>query len=488
VPSEEYWRLSFSGQSHTSLNKVEGIFKSDQRACFRLALARYAAVVSADSVYNVITFLSMIQNDYPDLDNILDPIQFISLKAQRGEGREYQLSTIRGFLRYWHKSQLWGVSDEFIAVTDNQVFKGNEKGRAVKTGCPIEGPYSPVEMQAIITGINNAFASGALSITPYLVTLIFAQRGIRRRQMVELVFGDFTQAKGKFWMNTPRGKQRGLEYREAFTKYEVSEDLYHAVQLQKAHVLNRLTTAQCDINGVADCLPVFPGFDALIHKPISSSKDITAGYHLARDAISAILKEVEGIIDVKSERTGGRLNLGATRFRRSLGSDMAREGYGVGPIATALDHTDLQNAGVYVETSAEIATRLNQRLGKMLAPMAQAFAGVIVTDERSAIRGNDPLSRVRSDDGEEGIGTCGEMGFCGTNGPVACYTCIKFQPWLEAPHEDVLIQLYEEREEMLAVTGDEIIAGVLDLQILAVEDVINRCAEMKHGAESGTNG
>ncbi|MCW8884779.1 MAG: hypothetical protein OQK12_05920, partial [Motiliproteus sp.] len=62
------------------------------------------------------------------------------------------------------------------------------------------------------------------------------------------------------------------------------------------------------------------------------------------------------------------------------------------------------------------------------------------------------------------------------------------QPWLYGPHEDVLIQLYQEREETLAVTGDETIAGVLDLQILAVEDVINRCAEMKRGMEAANNG
>ncbi|MCW8885667.1 MAG: hypothetical protein OQK12_10510, partial [Motiliproteus sp.] len=346
TPTDDKWALNYE-ESSPSLSKVETAFEVDARPYFRLALARFAAINSADSVFNVAKYLSMLINDTHNLNNILDPIQFVSLKAQRGEEREYQLSTIRGFLRYWHASQLWGVSDEFISVTDKLTFKGNEKGRAVKIGCPIEGPYTPIEMQAFITGINNAFAQRTLSITPYLIALIFAQRGIRRVQMVELVFGDFTQANGKYWMNTPRGKQRGVEYRGAFTEFEISEDLYHAVELQKAHVLSELSAVQPNIKEVADCLPVFPDFNVLSRQTTSSDKDITAEHHVTRESIGATLKKIERIIDVKSERTGVTLRLGSTRFRRTVGTDMAREGYGIGPIATALDHTDHQNAGVY---------------------------------------------------------------------------------------------------------------------------------------------
>jgi len=191
----------------------------------------------------------------------------------------------------------------------------------------------------------------------------------------------------------------------------------------------------------------------------------------------------ERVIDIYSERTGMRLHLTSARFRRSMGTDLAREGHGVAVIQIALDHNDHQNCGVYTETSAEFATRLDMRIGKLLAPMAQAFAGVLVKNEKSALRGNDKRSRVRTQDGEGNIGNCGEMGFCGAHAPIACYTCVKFQPWLDAPHEEVLIELYEERESTLALTGDETMAGILDRQILAVEDVINRCAEMKQNIE-----
>lgn len=486
-PTDDHWKLSYSDQSHARLSKVEQIFAEAQRPYFRLALARYASVNSADSIINVITFLSMLHNDYPDLGDILDPIQFISLKARRGKSREYQLATIRGFFRYWHNSELWGVSDEFISATSHVVFSGNEKGRAVKEKCPFTGPYTPIEMQGIITGINNAFANRELEITPYLATLLMAQRAVRRAQAVQLVFGDFKQHGGKFSVRMPRAKQRGAEYREAFTDFEISEDLYNATMLQRQHVIDQLSVFHSDIESVSDCLPVFPRFGALERKTVHSKDDITPSHHITRERFSDLLDVTEKAINVHSERTGMPLHLTSSRFRRSLGTDLAREGHGVSVIATALDHNDHQNCGVYTETSAEFATRLDMRIGKVLAPMAQAFAGVIIRSEKCALRGNDPASRVRSQDGEENIGNCGEMGFCGAHAPIACYTCKKFQPWLDAPHEEVLLQLYEEREEFLAITGDETMAGILDRQILAVEDVINRCAEMKLGMDKGND-
>ena len=167
------------------------------------------------------------------------------------------------------------------------------------------------------------------------------------------------------------------------------------------------------------------------------------------------------------------------RFRSTLGTDLNREGAGVGVIAAALDHTDHQNAGVYVESTGDNATRLNHKIGKLLAPLAQAFAGMIVRDETKAERGNDPTSRIRSIDGTENVGSCGNHSFCSANAPVACYTCVKFQPWLDAPHEDVLADLYEERERILNTTNDETIARILDRSILAVEDVIRRCENLK---------
>jgi hypothetical protein len=478
VPSDDRWTLDYEERVTPSLSRIEALFERDVKPYFRLAMARYAAINAPDTVRTMMDSLSMVLNDHASLTNILDPIQFISLKAKLGKDREWSISKLRSFFRFWYCSGLWGVSDGFISATDKLVFSGGPKGRPVREKCPVSGPYTPIEMQGIITGINNAFANRELEITPYLATLLLAQMGVRRKQAVQLVFGDFKNQHGKLSVAMPRAKQRGADHRDAFTNFEISEDLYAAVMLQKQYVIDHISVCQPDIESLSDFLPVFPKFDAFRNQTIRSERDITPGHHSTRISFAELLHVTERIINVHSERTGMPLHLTASRFRRSLGTDLAREGHGVSVIATSLDHTDHQHAGVYIESSAEFATRLDMRIGKALAPMAQAFAGVIVKSEKSAIRGSDPTSRVRSQNGVANIGSCGEFGFCGAHAPVACYTCSRFQPWLDAPHEDVLFELYEERKETLAMTGDETIAGILDRQILAVEDVIARCAEI----------
>ena len=478
VPSDDHWILSSHHQSPPSLSKVETAFAKEARPYFRLALARYASINSADTVLNPIKYLSMFVNDYDDLTNLLDPIQFISLKQKRGRSREYQLSALRGFIRFWYHSGLWGVSDDWIKATKDLNFAGNEKGRAVKERDPFEGPYSQIEQQGIITEINNAYGANRLHITPYLITLMLLNHGWRSAQIVQLRFKDFQKRGNYHWCKTPRAKQRGGTFRNEFTTYEVSEDLYDAVQIQKEFVLKKIKPPFD-----SDELPIFPNYDAFSSMP-KSYEEIGEHHHETRVYIGSHLKSVEKIINVFSERTGERLHLTSIRFRRSLGTDAGAEGYGIAVIATLLDHQDHQNAKVYTEIPAEAATRLDQKLGKMLAPLAQAFSGVIVKDNKTAIRGEDPTSLVRTDDGEEAVGNCGQMGFCGAAAPVACYTCVKFQAWRDAPHEDVLLQLYDERDEHLRITGDEKIASVLDRTILAVEDVIRRCELMKVGGDT----
>jgi len=230
-------------------------------------------------------------------------------------------------------------------------------------------------------------------------------------------------------------------------------------------------------------LPLFPEVENLVDR-VNQGEEIDAsccwqkerpGHEM--DALTRCSR-----ILAFSERTGEQINLNPQRFRYSLGSDMDREGYGVGVIAAALDHEDHQNAGVYVGMSEAMAHRLDAKIGPLLAPLAQAFSGVIVANEQEAVRGNDPSSRIRTIDGSDNVGTCGNFAYCGANAPISCYTCAKFHPWRDGPHEEILADLYQERDEILRITHDTTMASVNDRTILAVEEVARRCKELTERA------
>lgn len=212
-------------------------------------------------------------------------------------------------------------------------------------------------------------------------------------------------------------------------------------------------------------------------------------FHRTGASISDALTKIVESLGVISVRTGEAINITPYRFRRTTGTRAAVEGHGELIIAELLDHTDTQNVGVYVQAVPEIVERIDRAMAFHLAPLAQAFAGTIVSSEEDAIRGGDPSSRVcdpRFDSSMKPMGSCGSHGFCGAMAPVACYTCRSFQPWLDGPHEAVLNYLIAEREHLLA-EADLRIASINDRTILAVAEVVARCNQIKSSSTEGSH-
>ncbi|MNJ64240.1 hypothetical protein D3C77_601840 [compost metagenome] len=138
-------------------------------------------------------------------------------------------------------------------------------------------------------------------------------------------------------------------------------------------------------------------------------------------------------------------------------------------MAEALDHSNLQSAGCYIKSLSDIVERIDRAVARQLAPLAQAFQGVLVASEQQAVRGDDPCSRISN--GRVNVGTCGSYGFCSACAPIACYTCTHFQPWLDGPHEEVLKELLASSDRVWGVTQDLKIASANDRLILAVTEV-----------------
>jgi hypothetical protein len=158
-------------------------------------------------------------------------------------------------------------------------------------------------------------------------------------------------------------------------------------------------------------------------------------------------------------------------------------------IAELLDHTDTQNVGVYIEATPGIVERIDRAVALHLAPLAQAFAGVIIENESQATRAGDASSRIcdpRFDSTMKPMGNCGKHGFCSSLAPISCYTCSNFQPWLDGPHEAVLSHLISERERLLE-SADLRVASVNDRTILAVAEVVRRCEGIRQGATEVLN-
>lgn len=413
----------------------------------------------------------------------ITPTLLINYRSTLTPATEWYLATIRGFLRRWHKLGYPGVTKDVMRLLDGWKLKGNRKGDAVKRKDPNEGPLTDIELQTFNEAAVNAYERDLISLSELAMALITSNTGRRPIQIshlrvVDVLCGQNEKNEPFYVLSVPRGKQ-GDGFRASFKPYAMTQELWAILSAQARNAIHQTERhLKFDLQK-ADQLqvPLFPDFDAidLINSPSEFRQIIaTDKLHIAAAEITDTLQFIVEITDIHSERTGELLHINSRRFRYTTGTRAAREGFGELVIAELLDHSDTQNAGVYIKNIPEHVNGLDAAVGFQLAPYAQAFAGVLVDTEKEARRGNDPSSRIRSEEGN-GIGTCGEYGFCGANVPIPCYTCMHFQPWLDGPHEEVYQDLLAKREEVVNITGDLQLAAVLDRTIIAVADVILRC-------------
>ncbi|EHJ04230.1 site-specific integrase [Marinobacter manganoxydans] len=476
-PIDPIWRLTNNSKLHIQMDSISEIFPIEKRPYFRIALAHYAKGRSGSTVSNVCQALWFVHKSFPNED-MLSEAGFLSIRAGTRKSHEWRLSTIRGFFRYWHNIGYWGVSKEFLASIADMRLESNSKFTAIRNSDPHIGPYSPLESQAIFDCMNNALSAGTIDLTDYFSVYLLLTTAQRPVQLAALRFSDFYRRNNKFYVNVPEAKGRGVPFRGRFTEHEIPEDVHIAMRLHRQRVYDEMGEGAESLD-----LPVFPNYGEFRRSPVSTQAELTIDHYLPSTSLSDACTRVEREIQARSERTGETIHLTPKRFRSTMGTDMAREGYGAAVIAAKLGHADLQHVGAYVESQPEFAELINKAVGSMLAPLAQAFAGTLIRDEGEAVRGNDPASRIRTVDGSKTVGNCGSYGFCGVNAPVGCYTCNRFQPWVDAPHHEVMDALLEERQRILDVTGDKTIAAQSDRSILAVADVIQQCSDLK-GAQA----
>lgn len=445
------------------------------------ALAFYASNLSSSHTKNIVERLQhMLRETGADAITVT---ALINYRASLTPATEWYLGTIRGFLRRWHRQGYHGVSKDVIRLLDGWRIKGNRKGDAVKRQDPREGPLTDNELNAFNEGAVWAYEQDLISLTELAMSLAVSNSGRRPLQVshlraVDVLCGKNEKDEPFYVLNVPRGKQ-GDGFRASFKPFAMKQELW---AIMSAQTRNAIALVEKGLGfelqeGDRQQVPLFPDLEVVagIGSPHDFRLQLTSDkLHIAAAEVTDTLQFVVDAAEVMSERTGELLKANARRFRYTTGTRAAREGFGELVIAELLDHKDTQNAGVYVKNIPEHVERLDEAVGFQLAPYAQAFAGVLVDSERDAKRGDDPASRVRTEEGQ-GVGTCGEHGYCGANVPIPCYTCMHFQPWLDGPHEEVYQDLLDERERIKEITGDIEVAAVLDRSIVAVADVIMRC-------------
>ena len=422
----------------------------------------------------------------------LDTGTLIAYRASLNPSTEHYLGSLKGFFVTWYRQGHQGIKEEFIRTLQSWVLKGNESGRAVLQMDSQKGPLTDIEMQGVLDGVITCYSKRRLRLVTVALILTLLYTGRRSIQIVTLKIKDIQATKRNgitgYEINFPRAKQWRALWRSTFKAYAIDEDLWLILQLQVADTVKNLQLlVEFPLsNALIQELPLFADFTSISSR--TTEKELLDllqfdYVHASVNICNTALARFSETHQVFSERTGEPLNLTSRRFRSTLGTNLARQGYGISVVAEALDHSDLQNAGCYIKSLSDIVERIDKAVAQQLAPFAQAFQGALVKSEQEAIRGKDRSSRISN--GQVNVGTCGSYGFCGALAPVACYTCTHFQPWVDGPHEQVLNELLASSDRVWGVTQDFKVASANDRLILAVTEVVRRCEVAKKESAHG---
>lgn len=490
-PSDDHWRLS--KDVLIAFNLPENIGRASEMG-FRATLLRYAEEASARHTENMSTRFKRFLRD--TRASKVSTTDLINWRASLGPDEQWHLGGLKGFLLAWYDYGFDGITEEVVDLLQGWRITGNQKGVAVASGCPESGPYTDLEMAALLDWANAAAARQDIAFEDYAYLLTLAMTARRAVQIAALRGRDLIREAGKdapmFKLNIPRAKQRNVGFRGGFRSLAILEDLYLVLRQQHRRSVAEVAEAigrKLD-SALVDEVPVFinrkqlqsvGGVDEVTDLLIGRAPD---QLHAKTASLNAALQRCAKASTARSERTGEFIRLSATRFRHTRGTKLRREGFGAFVIAELLDHSDIQNVRVYTENTAQEAVIINELVGHQLAPFAQACLGTLVRSEREAIRGDDVRSRVPNDR-QNAVGTCGNYGFC-ANGYRACYTCYHFQPWVDGPHEEVLEDLYAEKGRVREAGCPDAIVTANDQLILAVEHCVLMCKEAKSHTQNST--
>ncbi|WP_454871439.1 tyrosine-type recombinase/integrase [Paraburkholderia xenovorans] len=406
------------------------------------------------------------------------------------------VATVGGALHAFRSWYLWcsdadieGFDFDTAVALDGLVIGGGPKGEAVLAHDPKLGPLHPAEFDRLFLALREATANEAMPDQDLAAAWLFFAFGCNPKNLYLLHDEDLLKTKmadgtSKYELRIPRIKKPGVEERAQFRT--------RPLRLEIGMLLDRLVKQNAGARRLIQSSMPGKHFTSAMFR-LQQPRETLMGTDFEEQAYrwrtfhfnKALMRVVRHLNLVGKDCEP--LNLTPRRLRYTFATRLVQDGASPVILAEALDHTDLQHVMVYYNARSDIVVKLDRAMAMKLAPWAQAFMGTLVRSETEARRGLDPASRVKHFDRQAGkldnVGSCGSFGFCGMAAPVACYTCSKFQPWLEAPHGAVLDALLADRDAHLSRGADPKMTQARDLTIAAVASVILLCEGMREGAD-----
>lgn len=471
------WKL-FSGYEYSNLNFNK--LSLDDNSLFLIKYYCYYLIETRNNkqaINFILDFSYLNRCSSFSIDSVFSSCEvfFNILKKENKLNRFYRVkSFINWLFLNFNENNILSEPD-FLRI-NRWKLKGNVKGEAVRREDLESGPLHDVEVTALREAVNIDSSNKFEHLQERMAVLMSLAFGRNPANFVLLQEQDFYNAvegvediEPQYFLKIPRIKKRGVNIREEFSEVYVNSDF--------AEKIIELIGRNREFHGGEEY------YKPLFTKTCPDEYKIENGmgkwaYHFESKDFTNLIKRFVLRTEVCSPLTGELLNITTRRLRYTFATSMVRQGVSPNQLAVMLDHSDLQNVQVYFDMKGYIVEHLDKVFAEKMGSVLGLFKGEIISDKASAINGEREDRIVVKEEKE--IGVCGLTPDCLKNPPLACYTCERFQPFIDFDHEQVLDDLIKWREEEIDnPEKSDRIAMQLDDTIMAIADIVKKIREIQ---------
>ena len=269
---------------------------------------------------------------------------FLAHGVEHTSDKGNDFSRLRTFYRWGVERQHADFDPRLLRILQSITAVGNAKGHSVRFRDSVKGPFSPDELLLVSTAVIHGHGADQ-------------DRAI---VMLHLELGHNPNASARL-----RNKD--------LIRYETKSGV--AYQLDVPRIKKRTSRRETKSQ------PISAGLGSLLERLQQGGADSILLHWLSatnpEGAINHAMRRFAKAAKLVSPRTRRRLVINPRRFRFSIATHMAEEGASLFHIAEVLDHSDTQNARVYVETVSSIADPVSKATDNVLRPLVMRFQGTI---------------------------------------------------------------------------------------------------------------
>jgi len=343
----------------------------------------------------------------------------------------------------------WGRLVMTLRNFCNNPTNGKQKvtGHTLVTNDPVHGAFTEQELFSIQEGVNAAFEKRKMSLAEYALVLFLIGTGVRPVQIARMKVGDVQIYGG------PEGKEITLFI--PLAKGEASPD--------QGKWRRRCPTILAEIL-----------IQYLNHYKLKTDLPLFVDQ---ATKVRSSLNKTFGKVQTYSKRTDTSIHIFPYRFRYTLATRAIALGASDEEVARLLTHRRTYCVKAYRAAMPQLQKPIKDALSGEMSLIASAFQGKLIKDLNDATRKGRVEALIRDfiHLNGEAIGACGTEAECHQHAPRACLMCRKFEPFQDAPWDELLAELQSEMDE----EEEDKIKLITLPSIEAVKEIQKKCEQMK---------